>query len=225
MRRQRDRAISGQAGLWIACFVAAHLVAGCGASDPCQNAPIVFVHGFGGNAKHFNRMIAALNREGWPESWLVALDLPRGVRIEEWGERIVAATGQLHDRTGCPVEVVGYSMGGLAARWAVMEGGAAASVGAVVTIGAPHKGTPIADQCDAPACAQMRSGSPFLRDLDLAEALPEPVWVAIASRVDQVVPIRSAKLPGALNITVCCPSHRELPLHPKVIDAVRESLR
>jgi triacylglycerol lipase len=45
-----------------------------------------------------------------------------------------------HDR----VTVIAHSMGGLDARWAIAHG-AAARVDALVTIGTPHLGTPIAD--------------------------------------------------------------------------------
>ena len=45
-----------------------------------------------------------------------------------------------HDR----VTVVAHSMGGLDARWAIAHG-AAPRVGALVTIGTPHRGTPVAD--------------------------------------------------------------------------------
>jgi triacylglycerol lipase len=48
---------------------------------------------------------------------------------------------QPHDR----FVVIGHSMGGLDARWAVAREGLAARTAAVVTIGTPHRGTPIAD--------------------------------------------------------------------------------
>jgi triacylglycerol lipase len=46
-----------------------------------------------------------------------------------------------HDR----LVVIGHSMGGLDARWAICREGLAARTAALVSIGTPHRGTPIAD--------------------------------------------------------------------------------
>jgi triacylglycerol lipase len=46
-----------------------------------------------------------------------------------------------HDR----LVLIGHSMGGLDGRWAIAREGLAARTAALVTIGTPHRGTPIAD--------------------------------------------------------------------------------
>jgi triacylglycerol lipase len=46
-----------------------------------------------------------------------------------------------HDR----LVMIGHSMGGLDARWAIAREGLAARTAAVISIGTPHRGTPIAD--------------------------------------------------------------------------------
>ena len=52
-----------------------------------------------------------------------------------------AVETQPHDR----LVIIGHSMGGLDARWAIAREGLAARTAALVTIGTPHRGTPIAD--------------------------------------------------------------------------------
>ncbi len=46
-----------------------------------------------------------------------------------------------HDR----LSLIAHSMGGLDARWALADGAAADRVDALITLGTPHRGTPVAD--------------------------------------------------------------------------------
>jgi len=58
-----------------------------------------------------------------------------------------------HDR----VVVVAHSMGGLDARWALCREGIAPRVASLITIGTPHRGTPIADLLTRGALDRARS--------------------------------------------------------------------
>ena len=214
----------GRAGARIALAAIALFAAGCRREARCDRPPVLMLHGYGGGAASFDHLIDALLGDGWSRADLAAPDLPAGEDIEAWGRLAAADAARLHARSGCRVGLVGYSMGGLAARWAAGPGGAAEHLRAVVTIGSPHHGTPIADTCGDPACVEMRAGSTFLAGLDRADAAGAVTVLSIASATDRVAAPSSARLPGARNVTLCCPPHNRLLLHEGVLRAVRDAL-
>jgi triacylglycerol esterase/lipase EstA (alpha/beta hydrolase family) len=101
----------------------------------------------------------------------------------------------------------------------------------VVTLGSPHHGTSLADlagdlapgQCPL-GCQQMASDSDLLAGLNGGDETPEgPTWVSIWTTQDETVtPPDSARLDGALNLTVqsvCADArvgHQDLPSVPLV---------
>lgn len=67
---------------------------------------------------------------------------------------------------GTPIDLIGFSMGGLICRYYVQRLGGVDRVKCLFTIASPHRGTLNAYWFDRPACRQMRPGSDFLRDLN-----------------------------------------------------------
>lgn len=71
-----------------------------------------------------------------------AVDLPIASSIPARAERLVAAIeAQNHER----VDLIAHSLGGLDARYALAKLGLARRVRSLVTVGSPHRGSPIAD--------------------------------------------------------------------------------
>jgi triacylglycerol lipase len=83
-----------------------------------------------------------------------------GPPLQQGGRRVVharlPAAGSIEDRAaelarcvravgGERVIALAHSMGGLDARWAIARLGLARNVAALVTVGTPHRGTPVAD--------------------------------------------------------------------------------
>src|SRR5262249_49723084 len=65
------------------------------------------------------------------------------------------------------VNVVAHSMGGLDARWAIAKLGVGDRVASLVTVGTPHRGTPLAELAEArPAIVLRRVADKLGRDLD-----------------------------------------------------------
>ena len=96
------------------------------------------------------------------------------------------------------------------ARLWVADGGAGVAR-RVVTLGSPHHGTTLADLAGDVApdrcpvgCVQLTTGSPLLAGLNAGDETPEgPAWVSIWTEQDETVtPPDSARLEGALNVTV-----------------------
>jgi triacylglycerol esterase/lipase EstA (alpha/beta hydrolase family) len=143
-------------------------------------------------------------------------------------------------RTGADsVDVVGYSAGGVVARLWVRDFGGADLARRIVTLGSPQHGTAVAGlakdivptRCPT-ACQQLAPDSDLLRELNAGDETPDgPRFISIWTTADNVVqPADSARLDGALNITVqsiCRDSrleHGDLPTDPTVIALVAGEL-
>lgn len=174
--------------------------------------PVVLVHGFGGTTDNMTTIAARLRADGRET---ISVSLPElgtadiGLSVREV-ERVVRASGA---RT---VDLVGYSLGGVVVRAWVDSGSDSASPRRVVTIASPHHGAQLAETAAVfdpsgcvGACAQLRPGSQFLRELNAPDETPGPAaWTTIwTSRDETVTPPESARLTGAVNVRLqdVCP--------------------
>ena len=199
--------------------------------------PVLLVTGYGGGLDSLEPLADRLRSAG-----------RNAVVVDPVGDgtgdlRVQAAhVGEIADKvrreTGAPsVDVIGYSAGGVVARWWVRHGGAAVAR-RVLTIGSPQHGTTqaalgaeLAGGCPV-ACQQLIPGSDVLRRLNAGDETPAgPVWITVRSTTDRVVtPVESAALDGALNLVVqdSCPgattSHGALPADPVTLAALDSTL-
>lgn len=117
-------------------------------APPRPRHPVVLVHGlFGfdeialGRSRHayFRGVRGALEKDG--HTVLVARVAAVGT-IADRAAELARCIGGVDARR---VNLVAHSMGGLDARWAISRLGLRKRVGALVTVGTPHLGTPLAD--------------------------------------------------------------------------------
>ncbi|MBI5069379.1 MAG: alpha/beta fold hydrolase [Deltaproteobacteria bacterium] len=110
--------------------------------------PVVLVHGlFGfdelaiGRKRHayFRGITPRLQKAGRK---VIQARLPAAGSVERRAEALAAAVRALPDRR---VILLAHSMGGLDARHAIARLGLAPRVAALVSVGTPHRGTPLAD--------------------------------------------------------------------------------
>ena len=110
--------------------------------------PVILVHGLfgfdrmgipGARLDYFRGIAKHLDTLGCHAH---AVKLPRAASVPERARELCDAITALgHDR----VDLIAHSMGGLDARYALAHFGLAARVRSLVTVGTPHRGTPIAD--------------------------------------------------------------------------------
>jgi triacylglycerol lipase len=187
--------------------------------------PVLLVPGYGGGTGSL-QPLADLLVAGGRDATVVDLPGDGTGDLEESADALGDAVDEALARTGEEtVDIVGYSAGGVVARLWVADGNASLTR-RVVTLGAPHHGTSLADlaggvapgQCPV-GCRQLATGSDLLARLNAGDETPEgPTWVSIWTTQDQTVtPPESARLDGALNVTVqsvCAGSqvgHADLP--------------
>ena len=200
-----------------------------GSSQGSAESVVLLVPGYGGSQEALSTLASRL-REAGRDARVVPLpgdgtgDLNAQARALD-----DAAAG------ASSVDVIGYSAGGVVARlWVNGAGGSV--VRRVVTLGSPLHGTDIAaaggvlapGACPV-ACQQMSPGSALLNAAN-REPLAVP-WMSIWTENDEtVVPPTSARLAGAVNVSVqsVCPSavvaHSQLPTAPLVVRIVLGAL-
>jgi triacylglycerol lipase len=202
-----------------------------------QPGPILLVPGYGGSVSELNLLARALRAEGRDVTVVRLPDNGLGdLRVQ--ARTVGQAASAARARSGAPsVDVVGYSAGGVVARYWVQDLDGRAQTRRLVTLGSPHHGTEIAEfgtlfagACPV-ACQQLLPTSPLLGELDKKIAEDGPRVVSIWTTLDDVVlPPDSARLAGALNVTVqsvCAASrvrHSGLPGDPVVQGIVSAQL-
>jgi len=220
------------------------LVARSAAPTPTRPAaerppgPVLLVPGYGGATGGLQSLADRLTAAG-RDAHLVPLPGDGTGDLSLSADALgTAVTATLH-RTGArSVDLVGYSAGGVIVRLWIADGHEDV-VRRVVTLGSPHHGTDLADlagdlapdQCPA-GCAQLATDSAVLARLNAGDETPDgPTWVSIwTTRDSTVTPPDSARLAGALNLTVqsvCAGAqvtHGELPTSPLVQQMVLREL-
>jgi triacylglycerol lipase len=146
---------------------------------------VVLAHGLAGfdtmgvgelRVKYFRRVAHRLEREGFE---VLTTRVPPVSALPVRAAALAAAVAQLpQDR----VTIIGHSMGGLDARWAISHG-LAARVSDLITVGTPHRGTPLADILARGPVARTREwmarlslptdAIPWLTTWKLAELAPD----------------------------------------------------
>ncbi len=180
----------------------------------------MLVHGFLDTGAVFRRLTARLTAEG---------RMPHAINLKPNDGRVglEALAGQLatfaaERLPGQPFDLVGFSMGGLVARYYVQRLGGIDRVGRLVTLAAPHHGTVWSHLAPLPGLRQMRPGSPFIEDLNRdAEMLRRVDFVSLWTPYDLLVfPARRAILANHPEVRIPAAAHPLMLSDPRVHDTL-----
>jgi triacylglycerol esterase/lipase EstA (alpha/beta hydrolase family) len=203
-----------------------------------EPGPVLLVPGYGGGTASLRGLADRLTAAG-RDATVVPVPGNGTGDLADSVDALAEAVDAVLVRTGAEsVDVVGYSAGGVVARLWAADGGATVAR-RIVTLGAPHHGTTLADLAGevAPArcpigCQQLASGSALLDRLNSGDETPAgPTWISVWTTQDRTVtPPDSARLDGALNLpvqSVCADArveHGDLPRSPLVQQIVLTEL-
>ena len=185
--------------------------------------PVLLVPGWSDGPATMEPLEALLEEAGWPAAWVERIEFrdPVGSNVEHARE-LSEALDRLRKETGAErVDLVAHSMGGLAARYLLVNGGADA-IRRVVFVATPHRGTLTAYLAWGEGGKEMHPGSMFLMDLQAFRSVPSGIEaLTVRTKVDfHVLPPESATLVGVPDVEICCPTHEGLLSHPEAFDAV-----
>jgi triacylglycerol lipase len=127
--------------------------------------PILLIHGITDTSYKMRKIASHLYDRGWQVHTIDLTPNNGDSRLEILGGQVA----DLVDRTFAPhqhIDIVGFSMGGLVARYYLQRLGGIERVQRFITLSSPHRGTLAAYFSERPGCTQMRPDSKFVRDLD-----------------------------------------------------------
>lgn len=191
------------------------------------STPIIMLHGYFHNRSGFLVFRRALRRAGFRHvsslnSNVIGHDVAElAKQLSEHVDRVIEETG------ATKVHLIGHSLGGLVARAYVQSGGED-NVHTCITLGTPHAGTYSAFAGRGRAARDLRPGSPFMRQLALADA-SDVRFVSYYSNLDaMIIPASSAIItaPGlkARNVLIKDLGHMSLLISQQLIRSIVDVL-
>ncbi|MFF7363591.1 alpha/beta fold hydrolase [Streptomyces sp. NPDC008125] len=175
------------------------------------STPVVFVHGYTGNASNWVTAKSVFQLNGWSGSNLFAYE------YDSYGNNITNAQGlatfvnNVKAQTGASkVAIVNHSMGGLVSQYYLKVLGGNTSVSHLASIAGANHGTTYAGACLIyTTCQQMYPGSSFISQLTSGDETPGTTkyatWYSACDGI--ILPYTSTKLDGATNNNVACQTH------------------
>jgi triacylglycerol lipase len=162
---------------------------------------VLLVHGIWDTGRNFRHLIQRLERAGHPAVHTVELRPNTGsAPLSALAEQVDAAASALLAKEGTTqLDLVGFSMGALVARYWLQRLGGNARTRRFVSISGPHQGTWTAWFMPLAGVRQMRPSSALLRDLarderPFADVEVHVLWTPFDL---MVFPPRTACIPGA----------------------------
>lgn len=186
--------------------------------------PVVMIEGYLMNRSCFLPLVSRLRRIG---RTVYTVNVPTLAPFEEQASRLAAAVTDVVRETGIQrVDLVGFSLGGVVARYFVERMGGHERVGRVVTIASSHNGTRAATLAIGASGRDAVPGSEALADLHAAGFSEGVTYTSIHSMFDPfVLPPQSAHLPPpATNVEVPDTGHSALLFSRRAGNAVVEAL-
>jgi triacylglycerol lipase len=190
--------------------------------------PVVLVHGLCANRSFWAPMAKQLSQAGHP---VVALNYSwAGTSIGQCGEDVADQVERIARASGTgTVHLVGHSLGGVVLKWAMHHTSLATHAQRVVTLGAPHQGTPwsgLRPLGMVPGVGGLigQMGSSLDYRAAQSQALPSHLrWTTVGGGLDFVVPPHRAALarPAGQHHVVDYLGHVSMVNDPRVLSLVQ----
>ncbi|NDJ24770.1 alpha/beta fold hydrolase [Nostoc sp. B(2019)] len=190
-----------------------------------QRNPVLLVHGIDDTGAVFYRMADYLKQKGWSVYALNLVPNNGEVGLDELAKQLanyVAATFAPEQ----PLDLVGFSMGGIVSRYYIQRLEGIKRVQRFITISSPHKGTVVAYGSQRPGCVQMRPESIFLKDLNSDAAMLKQLdFTSIWTPYDlMIVPANSSQMSIGREVIVPVALHPWMLTDSRILAAVAEAL-
>jgi triacylglycerol lipase len=196
--------------------------------DPGVRRPVLLVHGIDDDGRKLKPISDFLIACGWREVQAIELTPNDGSGgLVALAEQVDRAARTLVERTGArEIDVVGFSMGALVARYWLRRMRPPATIRTYVSISGPHHGTLTGYLRFNQGARQMRPGSPFILDLsrDEGEWGGTTVYSFWTPLDLMILPATSSRLKGAREKTFRVIAHPLMLLDKRVLSAIAEAL-
>jgi triacylglycerol lipase len=189
-----------------------------------QRDPVLLVHGFNGSGASWHVLRQQLRDGGYPDRAVEAISYDSTASNVTVADEIRSAVDALLARNDArTVDIIGHSMGTIAARYYVEHLDGSGNVDAFVSLAGVNRGTIWAVGCAVlVSCREMLPGSSLIDGFapDVTGDLPTRFGAWWSPCDPAIVPHTNAELPGADNTETDCIGHSELKTDPRVLDEV-----
>ncbi|WP_017318756.1 esterase/lipase family protein [Mastigocladopsis repens] len=187
--------------------------------------PVLLVHGIDDTGRVFDTMIPYLKQRGWTVHDLDLVPNNGNLGLNTLAQQVadyIDATFEPEQ----PLDVVGFSMGGIVSRYYVQRLGGINRVQRFITISSPHHGTWIAYCRQGLGCIQMRPDSVLLEDLNRDAAMLSQIdFTSIWTPYDlMIVPANSSQMPVGREVIVPVLNHAWMLTDSRSLAAVAKAL-
>ncbi|HEY9612666.1 triacylglycerol lipase [Allocoleopsis sp.] len=202
-----------------------------GASDstrctqPGRN-PVLLIHGISDTIAVFSKMAPYLSRLGWSVHNFNMIPNNGDCCLDLLAKQVADYVAQTFDPKQ-PIDIVGFSMGGIVSRYYIQRLGGAERVQRFVSISAPNNGTLTGYLSGRPGCVQMRPDSAFLQDLnrDAIDILGRLNFTVIWTPYDlMIVPSNSSQMRVGKEVTVPVRLHSWMLTDDRSLNAIVTAL-
>lgn len=192
---------------------------------PPSRNPVLLIHGIWDTGAIFRPMARYLTGLGWAVYDLSLTPNNGDACLDALAKQVADYVDQTFS-PDTPFDLVGFSMGGLVARYYVQRLGGIRRVQRFITLSSPHNGTWVAYGSLRPGCMQMRPNHPFLQDLNRDIAMLDQInFTSIWTPLDaMIVPANSSLVSVGRSVKVWVSLHRDMVSDPKSLQAVAAAL-
>ncbi|AKG24693.1 esterase/lipase family protein [Calothrix sp. 336/3] len=188
--------------------------------------PVLLVHGIFDTGRVFYRMVLDLTRKGWNVHTIDLKPNCGEVGLDELAQQIKKYIDK-NFAPEQPIDIVGFSMGGIVSRYYVQRLGGIQRTQRFITISSPHNGTWIAYLRPGIGCSQMRPNSEFLADLNQDIHILEKVqFTSMWTPYDlMILPPQSSQVPVGEEVILPVMLHAWMIKDTQSIEKVGEILK
>lgn len=188
--------------------------------------PVLLIHGIFDTIRIFDKMSRYLKKLGW-EVYSLNLVPNYGILgLDKLAEQVADYVNKTFPPNQ-PLDLIGFSMGGIVSRYYVQRLGGIDKVENFITISAPHNGTLTGYALNLAAPIQMRPKSNFLENLNQDIALLDKTnFTSIWTPYDaMILPPKSSQVPVGRDIKIDVFLHPWMVSDEKVLKVIVEVLK
>jgi triacylglycerol lipase len=187
--------------------------------------PILLVHGLMDTSFKMRKISSHLHNLGWKVFDIDLAPNNGDSRLEILAQQVA----DLVDRTFSPeqpIDLLGFSMGGLVSRYYLQRLGGLNRVHRFISISAPNNGTIAAEFSLRPGCRQMRPNSEFMADLNSdVDRLKSLNFTSIWTPFDLIIlPPSSSQLGIGTEISIPVIAHPLMVADRRILNVVTDAL-
>lgn len=192
---------------------------------PRQRNPVLLIHGLSDTTVVFDSMSGYLSGLGWSVNSFNLIPNNGDMTLDQLAKQVADYVAKTFDPRQ-PLDVIGFSMGGIVSRYYIQRLGGIDRVQRFISISAPNNGTLAGYLSWRPGCVQLRTDSEFLQDLNRDAAMLERLnFTVIWTPFDLlIIPPQSSQMPMGKEIVLPVRLHSWMLSDQRCLKAVATAL-